>query len=250
VPDPAIDLSLLALAVILFVAYTAQTISGFGVVVIALTFSAHFMPIPLVLALVIPLSIAQCSYIAIRHHGAIDWRLLVGRILPLMGAGVAVGIVLAPRLEGGWLRTLFAVLVLVLSVRELYLLLGKPKAITRPLGPIPLVGMLLGAGVIHGIYATGGPMLVYAVNRVGLSKAAFRSTLTMVWIVLNTILLGSYIRDGAYNGATLEALLWLAPSVPLGLIVGELLHHRVDQRRFNIVTFALLSAAAVSLLVR
>ena len=142
------------------------------------------------------------------------------------------------------------ILVLVLSARELWLLLGRPKAITRPLGPIPLVSMLLGAGVIHGIYATGGPMLVYAVNRVGLSKSAFRSTLTMVWIALNTVLLASYVRDGVYTTEILEALLWLAPSVPLGLIAGEYLHHRVDQRRFNIVTFALLSAAAVSLLVR
>ena len=245
-----IDLDILALAAILSVAYTAQTISGFGVVVIALTFSAHFMPIPVVLSLIIPLSIGQCTYLAVRYRGAIEWPLLLRRVLPLMGIGVVAGVLLAPHIAGYWLRKLFAAMVLALSSWELARLVVRPKATTRPLGPLPLVVTLLSAGVIHGIYASGGPMLVYAFNRVGLSKSAFRTTLVTVWLTFNIFLAASFANAGAYDWDTLTTLLLLAPAVPIGLIVGEHLHHRVDEHRFKIVTFALLAAAALPLLLR
>jgi hypothetical protein len=244
------DTTLLAVAAVMFVSYAAQTISGFGAVVIALALGAQLMPIPALLLLIVPLSFIQTGYIGVRHHEGIDWRFLGLRILPLMCLGVVGGILLTPHLEGTWLRTGFAALVLVLSARELWLLLGPRKGVSRPLPPIVAVVMLAAAGVIHGVYATGGPLLVYVVTRIGLPKHAFRSTITMVWIPLNIMLMVSYIRQGAFDRDVLEAIAWVAPAVPLGIVAGELLHDRVDQRRFNIITFGLLCAAAISLLVR
>jgi hypothetical protein len=43
----------------------------------------------------------------------------------------------------------------------------------------------MGAGLVHGMYTTGGPLLVYALGREGLSKHVFRSTVTAVWLVFN-----------------------------------------------------------------
>lgn len=245
-----LDPSLLALAGLVFLGYTVQTVTGFGAVVITLTFAAHFLPIPLVLPLIVPLSIAQCAYLAIRHHGAIDRRLLLVHILPIMGAGTGVGIFIAPHLEGDWLRIGFAVLVLLLSARELVALTRAGRAPRQALGRVPFVALLAGAGVVHGIYATGGPMLVYAVNRAGLTKAAFRSTLVVVWIALNTVLTVSFVRAGAYDAGSVQTIGLLVPAVVIGLVAGELIHHRVEERRFRIVTFALLCAAALSLLAR
>lgn len=245
------DLALLGLGAVMFLGYTAQTVSGFGAAVITLTFSAHFLPIPYVLALLVPTSLVQCGYLAVRHRGTIDRRLLLTRILPIMGAGTVVGIVLATRLDGVWLRTLFAIMVLILAVRELAILArGRDQQRARPLDSLSFAGLLAGAGVIHGIYATGGPMLVYAVNRAGLSKAAFRSTLIVVWLVLNSLLTIGFARAGAYDADALVAMLFIAPAVPLGLLVGEHIHRRVDEHVFKIVTFCFLTGAAVSLLLR
>ncbi|HUH02015.1 MAG TPA: sulfite exporter TauE/SafE family protein [Kofleriaceae bacterium] len=244
------DTTLLAVGGVLFVAYAAQTISGFGATVIALALGAQLLPIPALLLLVVPLTFLQTGYIAVRHRTGIDWRFLGLRILPLMSLGVIGGILITPYLEGGWLRTGFAALVLLLSGRELWLLLGPRRGLGRPL-PRPVAAAMIGAaGVIHGVYATGGPLLVYAVTRSGMAKHAFRSTITVVWIPLNVLLMISYVQQGAFDREVLEAIAWVSPSVPLGIVAGELLHHRVDQRRFNIITFALLCAAAISLLVR
>jgi uncharacterized membrane protein YfcA len=42
----------------------------------------------------------------------------------------------------------------------------------------------------------------------------------------------------------------LAPAVPLGVVLGEWVHYRVDERSFKIAVLVLLIAAAMSLLVR
>lgn len=245
------DLSLLYLAAIVFAAYAAQTAAGFGAVLISLTLGAQVFAIPRLLLVVVPLSLVQCGYVAVRHRGAIDWRLLGGRILPFMGIGVIAGLSLAPHIGGNWLRLIFGALVLLLSLCEIAALFGpragEPRAI---LGEGPLAVLLVGAGIMHGVYAIGGPLLVYAADRSGMSKAAFRSTITVVWIPLNVILAASYLYNGAYDGAALHDLGIAALGLPLGILLGERIHHRIDPRRFRLVVFTLLAGAAVALLAR
>ena len=112
------------------------------------------------------------------------------------------------------------------------------------------LGALLSAGVIHGIYASGGPMLVYAIGREGLTKKVFRSTLSMVWIVLNVILVARFLLAGDYDREVGLDILLLVPTVPLGILVGEWVHHKIDERRFRMAVLVLLIAAAISLIVR
>ena len=45
-------------------------------------------------------------------------------------------------------------------------------------------------------------------------------------------------------------ILLLVPTVPLGILLGEWVHHRIDERRFRMAVLALLIAAAISLIVR
>ncbi len=244
------DPSLALLGAIVLVAHAAQTMSGFGGMIICVTLGAHLYSIPEVLTLTVPLSLAQLGYVAVRHHRDLAWRFLLGRILPLMGVGLVAGIWLADRVALNELRIAFAVLVLVLSARELYALLGPGRGQPRtPLGPVPFGSLLAGAGVVHGVYATGGPLVVYAVSRRGMSKRAFRSTLTAVWLILNTVLTTRYWFAGRYDAEVGWQILLLFPAIPLGIWCGEVLHSRVDERRFQIVVHALLGAAGLALLV-
>jgi hypothetical protein len=93
-------------------------------------------------------------------------------------------------------------------------------------------------------------MLVYAVGREGLSKKAFRSTISMVWIALNSVLVARFLLAGEYDRKVALQVLMLVPAVPLGLLLGEWVHHRVDERAFKMVVLLLLIAAAISLIVR
>jgi uncharacterized membrane protein YfcA len=141
-------------------------------------------------------------------------------------------------------------MVLALSARDLHHLRVASAAAAAPISKAASSAAMLGAGVVHGIYAAGGPLLVYAVGREGLGKKEFRSTLSMVWILLNVILVTRFSLAGDYDRAVARDIALLVPTVPLGILVGEWVHRKVDERRFRIAVLVLLIAAAISLIVR
>ena len=47
-----------------------------------------------------------------------------------------------------------------------------------------------------------------------------------------------------------RAYLPLLPGLPVGMLLGEYLHRRVDERRFKLAVYVLLVLAAIALLVR
>jgi uncharacterized membrane protein YfcA len=241
--------TIVAFAAVVLLAYTVQTVTGFGSTVVCVTLGASLMPIDEVVAFAVPLSFLQTTYIVVRHDAGIRWKLLLGRVLPAMGGGMVIGFGLSRAFDGGaWPQIVFAVLVLILSARELWLLYRA--APTRPMPLAASIATMLGAGAVHGVYGTGGPMLVYAVGRLGLDKKQLRSTLSMVWLVLDAVLTSAMAFEGRYHEDRIGTFVFLIPMLPLGIVIGELVHKRVDERRFRIGLFVMLALAAIVLVAR
>ena len=245
-----IELAFLAFALVVVAAYTVQTATGFGAMLVCVTLGAQLIGLEEVIRLMVPLSFLQTGYIVIRHRDGIDWGLLLRRVLPLMTLGMAFAFLLLTQIGGPWLGLAFGWMVLALSARDLHHLRFANAALDKPISRPASIAALVGAGVIHGIYASGGPMLVYAIGREGLSKKVFRSTLSMVWIVLNVILVARFLLSGDYDREVALDILLLVPTVPLGILLGEWVHHRIDERSFKMAVLVLLIAAAISLILR
>ena len=241
---------LLPLGGVMTLSYLVQTVSGFGAMIVAITAGAFFVPIETLVAIAVPLSLVQNTWIAVRHHDGIQRRLLFVTILPVMGVGMGVGFFVAERLAGDALRMAFGTLVLVLAIRELVLSFGRSADKPKPLGRVATSVTVFSAGILHGIYATGGPLLVYAVGRLELGKHAFRSTLTSVWLLLNLVLSGMMIANGRITAETGMASAMLIPAIPIGLLLGEWVHHRVNEEVFRRLLFSLLAIAALPLILR
>lgn len=234
---------------IIFAAYGVQTATGFGAGIVAVTLGAQLMDIREILLYLLPLSLLQCGYVASRNRAAIDWPLLGRWIIPVMGGGTVAGAVLASDIGGDTLRRVLAALILVLSLYELAAL-SRKDLVRRPIGAAGTFGGLVGAGLMHGIYGCGGPLLSYTVGRRGLDKASFRSTITVVWILLNIFLIAYFFADGRYRSEHATGIALLVPFVVAGVAAGELAFRRLGGRRFNQIIFALLALAALSLLIR
>lgn len=241
--------TLALIALIAFCGYCVQTVTGFGAMVISVPLGALLLPIDELLLLLLPLSIFQCSYIAVRYRGAIDTTLLLRWIIPVMGLGTAIGALLAPQLSGQTLRRALAVLILLLALMELYVLTRR-TTIRCPRSKATIVIGLLGAGLMHGVYATGGPLLVYSIESRVKDKSVFRATLTVVWLLLNTALVTYFAVDGRYQADHPQRIALLVPGVVIAIIVGQRLHERLDGKRFRIATYSLLAMAAIVLLLR
>jgi uncharacterized membrane protein YfcA len=247
----SIEPALLAFALVVCVGYAVQTAAGFGSMLICVTFGAHLLGIERVVRLAVPLSFLQTGYIVLRHHDGILWPMLTRRIMPWMLAGMAFAFVALEGVGSAWLGLAFGLMVLALSVRELHRLrLAHPGSLVPPIARSKSTAALFGAGVVHGVYATGGPLLVYALGREAIDKKSFRSTLSVVWIVLNAVLLTRFALNGDYGVGILPEIMLLLPAVPIGIILGEWIHHRFDERRFKASVFGLLVAAAISLIIR
>jgi uncharacterized protein len=230
------------LVAIVAVAFVVEAATGFGATIVTVALAALWFPIPEVLATFVPVNAALSLLIVLRYRHAVDGRLLLRRVLPLMGAGVAVGLALFQLGQLAWLRVAFAGFVIAIAA---WSLLRRRSGAGR-LGSLALVA----AGVVHGMFATGGPLAVYALAGEIPDKTRFRTTLAALWLVFNGVLIASYVVAGTLTAATLRGSLWLVPAVPVGLVAGDWLHHRVSPRTFAVVVNALLLVAGGVLLWR
>ena len=233
------------LAVFILFAYTVEAVTGFGSIVIALSLGALLLPVPQLLPILVPLNILMTGWLGWRLRRLIDVQLLLTRILPLMGAGTLIGYLLLPWLDERWLKPLFGMLIIGFAGRELWRLrhnrpVQHPRWLTPPL--------MLAAGVTHGLFASGGPLLVYALAGTTLDKARFRATLITVWFVLNSGLTLAFLLDGRLHAALPDIAL-LALLLPLGIWLGGVLHQRVDELRFRKLVYLLLLLTGSLLLV-
>ncbi len=238
-----------AFAAIVFLAFAVETVAGFGATVVTVTLAAFLMPIEAILAVFVPVNVVLSTYVVLRHRRGVDARLLARRVVPYMALGVAAGMILVRLRGAGWLQPAFAAFVVILAVLELARM-RRPQDDARPL-PSALAGTALaGAGVIHGLFACGGPLVVWVVGREVADKYRFRSTLSALWLTLNVFLVGAWIADGAITRASLVGSAILLAPLGLGILVGERVHAWLPERRFRAAVFLLLLVAGLALLVR
>lgn len=231
------------LAGIVFVAFLIEAAAGFGSVVVAMTIGALWWPVPQLLAWLVPVNLVLSVYLVLRGRAALDWRFLGRRMLPLMAAGLAVGSLVAARAnEAPWLKPAFGVFVVAVAGWQLSRALSVHGE-GAPLPPVARALALLGAGVIHGVYATGGPLAVFVSSRELKNKASFRATLSALWVALNALVLPRLVLQGEVTPVTLGTSGLLLIPLALGIVAGEWVHHRLDERRFRVAVAALLLVA-------
>jgi uncharacterized membrane protein YfcA len=233
-------------AAIIFFAFVVQATAGFGSVMLSLAIGSLLWPLSEIVPIVVPLSFCLSAYILIRDWRYVDRAVLFRLIGPLMTAGAVVGMLLVPFASPTILRMLLGTIVSVAALRGLVSMFsGKQLAARR--GSVGSLVWIVGAGIVHGMIATGGPPLVYAIESLGLEKRSFRSTLAAVWFVLNLMLSIRFMSTGVIGQPELLHLAKLLPVVAIAILVGEFLHARVSEKHFRAAIFSLLFVAGILL---
>lgn len=233
------------LALFVLLAYTLETVTGFGSIVIALSLGALVLPIEAMLPVLVPLNICMTGWLCLRHRRFIHHPTLWRLILPLMALGTAAGYGLRPWLGDDVLRIIFGALVTWFAARELWRQwhglhpAQHARWWTR--------GWMFMAGITHGLFASGGPLLVYALSGVQLDKARFRATLVTVWLILNGLLTVAFALDGSLAPALPRVAAFL-PVLLAGVLLGEWLHRHADEQLFRKLVFVLLFITGLILL--
>ncbi len=243
------DITFIILAGITAASYLTLSFFGFGTIIISITLAAHLYPIKMLLPILVPLTVIANLYISIRSYKYIDNLVLFKKIVPFMGIGLCIGIGAFHFFQGDLLKKALGILVILLSTIELKKLFSK-STLQIPFSKPKSIIYIIFAGISQGLYASGGPLLVYAISRINLSKEVFRSTLTALLLIMNTILTLTYLITGKMTFETCILSIMLLPFMMTGLFIGEILHRRIDEKEFKICVNILLLAAGIFLTVK
>ena len=233
------------LAAIVGGAFAVEATTGFGATVIAVTLGVHLFPLAVLLPVIVPLGLVLTTTMAWRQRAHVDRALLLRGILPYMAGGAVLGLAIFERASNDSLRRAFGIFVIGVAASELLRLL-RAMGPARPLPVFVTRCAVFGAGVIHGLFSSGGPLLVYAVGRTPIEKRVFRATLANVWLVLGAMLTATYAWNGHVTRTSLLATASLLPVLGVAFAVGDWAHHRLDETRFRLLVNVLLLVAGLT----
>ncbi len=241
---------LLLLSAVLGAGCFVEAVAGFGGTILALALGARWFSIEALLAWFLPVNLILSTTLAVRGRAAIDRAMLARRILPVIGVGVAGGTALAWVIVADRARLAFSILVVAVAVAELARQVRPAPTAARVRRPWLERALLIGAGVAHGLFASGGPLAVAALARAMPTKAAMRATLAVLWLTLNVLVLTRLAIRGDVDGDTLLGSLLLVPALLVGLGLGERVHGLASERTFRRAVAGLLLLCAALVLMR
>ncbi|MCA9494856.1 MAG: sulfite exporter TauE/SafE family protein [Myxococcales bacterium] len=236
------DSAFLVMAFAVLLGAVVQSTVGFGAMLVGTVAGAQLLPPDQLVPLLLPIGMLQSAIVVARTWRDVDVRLLGLRIVPAMGLGMAAA-ALGPGVAAPGMRPVLGVLVVGVAAKEL-LRRSDP-------GPLPRWGsavVLVGAGVVQTLLATGGPLVVWAIGREPIPPARLRSTLNALWLVVNVAIVGTLASEGRVDGASLVRTAALVPAALVGVPVGLWLHHRVDERSFRRALWIVLGVCGVPLI--
>lgn len=229
--------------VVVFLTNIIQGITGFAGTVLAMPPGIFLQGIDTAKMVLNILGILASLWIVSVSYKDINWK-EVKKILFFMVIGTALGMKIFTLLPLEFLLKIYAIFIILMALKGIFIK-GEMKT-----PEWVLVGVILLAGVIHGMFVSGGPLIMIYVAKKLKSKSSFRATLAIVWIVLNTYLAFSHYNQGIFTSENLRLLYLSIPPFALGMIVGNILHHKMSQATFLKLSYILLSISGVALIAK
>ena len=228
--------------VIVLIAFTIQSLTGFGGPLIAMPLGISTVGLAVAKPIVTFCAWFSAAVVAFRNRKDIVYRELF-RMSGAMLVFMIAGLWLFKNGQMKFLQVIYGIIVMCIGFKKLFFPPKKamPKALV-------ILSICL-AGVMQGLFVSGGSFLViYAVNAIP-EKQQFRATLSGVWAVVNILLLVSYAIDGSFTPDVLSlSALSLIPLVA-AIVCGSLLAGKLNQKTFLKVAYILLVISGAVLLV-
>ena len=255
--------------IVILLANVIQGITGFAGTILAMPFSLRLVGMETAVPVLNVLGMASGLYVTLGYLKSVDLPELK-RVLKVMGPALIAGILIRTLLSGrpGLLYRILGVIVLLIAIKGLYDLFGPGRTSASTQGQASAspqadgpgnakssggpnravqLALLVSAGLVHGMFVCGGPLLIgYLAGRLP-DKARFRATISTVWIFLDGAILISQLISGMWTIGLLKVQIASFPFLLAGMYIGGLLFKKMDQRVFMILTYVLLLISSATL---
>lgn len=243
-------LIILLVGIIVFSTFTIEGIAGFGSTVMALPFVTMLVGIDKAVPMLCALSVMVSTFIILRSWKNLDLK-EYGFIVIHVGLGVPFGLFLMDYLPKKWMLALLAFFMLFVGIKGVYGTLRKNAAqtVVQPCKKNLFSRLILFiGGVIHGAFSSGGPLVVMYASKALPEKSKFRASLSSLWLTTNLIMVIKWTASGTvWNMQLGKMILCAIPFIVCGMILGDYLHHKADQKKFTVLVYSVLLIAAFML---
>ncbi|MFI3238582.1 MAG: sulfite exporter TauE/SafE family protein [Lachnospiraceae bacterium] len=226
---------------VIFFANAIQAITGFAGTVLAMPPSILLVGMDEAKVVLSFMAFLSCLIITIQNRKEIN-RKEMTKMSSFMLVGMVVGIWIYTIVEPDILLPIYGIIVVLVGVKNLVL---KKE---MKLNQYALITVLLIAGIIHGMFVSGGALLVIYAASVLKDKNEFRATIAPVWVVLNSILFASYIASGLVTASNIKLILMSIVPLFVATYVGNVLQTKIKQEYFMKLTYVLLILSGLSIL--
>lgn len=232
-------------------------ITGFAGTILAMPFGIMLVGYDVAKPVLNVLAIISGVYIFVGRYKNVNWRELA-KIVAVMALGIFGGIYIRGLFVGreSILYKILGIFVIALALQGLWKSLrpapsAGPRAVGQGRAAALLADLILvAAGIVHGIFVAGGPLLTSYMTKRDMDKETFRATISTCWVFLNSLILVSDIRAGLWTPYLLKIQLLSIPFLLLAMWIGSKLVARMSQDLFMKITYALLFISGLSLLVK
>lgn len=226
---------------VILVANTIQVLTGFAGNMLAMPFSIRLIGVNEAKTVLNVFSLAACLYLWVKNRAYINKKVFT-KIIIFMIIGMLLGIWLFEILPIDFLLTAYAILIILIALYKMFC----KRQVRVP--EFFMIFVILVAGIIHGMFVSGGALLVIYAVSVLKDKREFRATLSPVWVILAIILMFTHAKSGFYTPNTITLIgLSMIPLV-ISIWLGNKLFDKINQEMFLKVTYILLLISGFSLL--
>lgn len=236
--------------IVVLLSNIVQGITGFAGTILAMPPSLMLVGYDLAKPILNVLGLLSGVYVFFTHGKSVNWK-EVKKIALIMIIGIISGIYLKTFFIGKEqiLYKLLGIFVICLSIQGFYKLYKK-NCEEKEQSTKGAFALLISAGVVHGMFVCGGPLLIGYLSKKLKDKVSFRATISTVWIILNSIIMFDDVRLGLWNTGCIKLLIISIPFLILGMFVGAKLYSRMSQELFMKITYILLMISGISLFIK
>ena len=246
-PFPVIDLVFYSL--ILIGAFAVRGAAGFGAGLVAVPLLALFLPVTTTVAVATVLTtLAALGQISRR------WRQIAWAEFLLMSfytaIGIAVGFYFIKMCNEVTLRHALGVFLILYSIYALCTGGSAPVVTARGRRMLAACAGSAG-GFLAAVFGGGvGPIYVTYFNSLGLSRDAFRVTMSTTMLVSGAARIAGYASYGFYRGPAAMLVAIGVPLVVIGAWLGDRVARNVNPRTFGAIIGVLVLMSGVVLLAK
>lgn len=224
--------------IILFFANLLQAITGFAGTLISMPPTMKLIGVDEAKALLNAIAQISSLMIVITGWRHINWKEF-GKMFVLMAVGMLVGIKIFEIFPMNQLLIFYGIMIIAIALKKLFI----KKEIKLP--QIVMLLVIFAAGIIHGMFVSGGALLVIYASFALKEKEEFRATIALIWVTIGCYITGVQVQAGNFNSHVIFLMLVGIIPVFVGTWIGTKLVKKIKQEVFMKITYVLLLLSGI-----